>query len=190
MSAETGIEFGLSANSGRSNNEFLENPDGWGFFVSKSLSENVTVKFSFDRFTRDYRYIGIVQFGFPPPDPDTTSEIISSDARAHFFAFSLHHAIVNGNKMRLDIGGGFGSSNPKLNLLGEKTGKTFSNDEGQIMISISIDVTMKEFIYHPLALRIGYHFRGATYGPKATDTFYPFDELSLSSINLCVLVRL
>ncbi len=187
--AETGIEFGLTANSGWSNNKYLEHPDGWGFFVSKSLSQSLTVRFSSDKFSKDFRYIGVLQFGYPPPNPDTTREFISSEARIHFYEFSIHHVVVNGNKMRLDVGGGLGLTGPKLKLRGEATGKTFTNDDGQILLSFSIDVTIKKFIYSPLALRIGYHYRAASYGPKATDTFYPFDELSLSSINVNLLAR-
>jgi len=190
-SAKTGIEIGLTGNSGWTSNKYLEDPDGWGFFIAKSLSQNVTVRFSFDRFSKDTRYYGVMQFGFLLPNPDTTREFIATEARVHFYELSLHHVIVNGNKMRLDAGGGFGYSKPKLTLYGETTGKTINSaDDNKSFLSFSIDVTVKQFITTPLSLRFGYKYRTISSGALATDIFYAFDEISLSNVNINLILRL
>ncbi len=189
ISAKTGIEFGLNANSSWSDNDYLKNPEGWGLSVSKSINDRISVRLSFNRYTSDFKYFGVMSFGFPPPEADTTTEIISSKARIHFYEITANYGIHNGNKFRVDIGGGFGKSNPKLTLTGEQTYSMMSNDDGQALIILSFDVTIKELIYKNTDLRIGYNHREATYGAKATDSFYPFDELSLSSININLIAR-
>ncbi|MFH2048164.1 MAG: outer membrane beta-barrel protein [bacterium] len=189
VSADTGFEFGLNANSSWSDNNYLKNPEGWGFSVSKNINNKISVRLSFNRYSRDFKYFGVMSFGYPPPEADTTTEIISSKARIHFYEITANYSIYNGNKFRVDIGGGFGKSNPKLTLTGEQTYSMMSNDDDQALIILSFDVTIKEFIYKNTALRMGYNHREATYGAKATDSFYPFDELSLSSVNINLIVQ-
>jgi hypothetical protein len=189
VSAKTGIELGLNANSSWSDNNYLKNPEGWGISISKSINNKISVRLSFNRYARDFKYFGVMSFGFPPPEADTTTEVISSKARMHFYEITANYGIYNGNKFRVDIGGGFGKSNPKLTLIGEQTHSMISNDYGLALIILSFDVTIKEFIYKNTALRIGYNHRKAAYGTKATDSFYPFDALSLTSVNINLIAR-
>ena len=113
--------------------------------------------------------------------------MIDSKASINYTEISLHYGIINDSKFRLDIGGGFGLVSPELNLLGKVTSKTFKNNDSQVMMSFAVDVTIKEFVHKNLSFRMGYQYRNSSYGSKATDTFYPYDDLTLSSMNFSLL---
>jgi hypothetical protein len=181
------IETGIVGQSGWSDNFYLGNPYGWGIFVSKSLSPKLSLRFSFGRLDNSFRYIGIMQFGLPPPEPDTTREFIHSDASVNFYEISIHHALVEGSKMRLDAGGGIGRADFDLHLYGESTGKTMSSAQSPTVLTFSVDVTVKQFIRSPLALRLGYQYREMSTPSQATDSFEPFNEVTFSSIHAAVL---
>ncbi|MFQ6007359.1 MAG: hypothetical protein ACE5K8_00245, partial [Candidatus Zixiibacteriota bacterium] len=125
-SAKAAIEVGVVGQSGWSDNFYLAKPNGWGIFVSKSISPKLSLRFSFGRLNNNFRYIGIMQFGLPPPEPDTTREFIHSDVSVNVYEISVYHALVEGTKMRLEVGGGIGQANFDLHLYSESTGKTMS----------------------------------------------------------------
>ena len=183
------IEMGLVGQSGWSDNFYLGNPDGWGIFVSKSLSPKLSLRFSFGRLDNSFRHIGIMQFGLPPPEPDTTREFIHSDVSVDFYEISIHHALVEGSKMRMEAGGGIGRADFDLHLYGESTGKTMSSTQSPTVLTFSVDVTVKQFIRSPLAMRFGYQYRKMSTVSQATCSFEPFNEVTYSSIHATVLVR-
>ncbi len=183
------IEIGFVGQSGWSDNTYLGNPDGWGMFLSKNLSPKLQLRFSFIRLENSYRHVGIMQFGFPPPDADTTHEFIYSEVSVSFYELSVHHALLEGSKMRLEAGGGIGHAAFDLQLRGESTGKEMQSTQSPTVLTTSIDVTVKRFIRAPLSLRLGWQYRRMWTASQATDSFEPFNEVSLTTVYVAVLMR-
>ena len=188
LKAET--EIGLIGQSGWSDNFYFANPDGWGLTLSQSLSQKMAIRFSFSRFENSFGYIGILSLGFPPIYLDTSSEIVSAYASANFYELSLHHNLLNGNKMRLETGGGLGVSSFDLDLVGGSTGRTLSTSQIPIILTLSIDVTVKKFLYSPFALRLGYQYRTMGAIPILIDGFQPFRNVNLSVARIDLLAKL
>lgn len=187
--ASATIEVGLVSQSGWSENFYLGFPDGWGMFVSKSLSPKVSLRFSFSRLDNSSRHIGIMRSGFPPPNPDTTREFILSDASVDIYEFSIHHALVEGSKMRIEAGGGIGRADYDLRRYGESTGKTISSTQSSPGLTLTLDVIIKQFVRSPIAMRLGYQYRTMSTMSQATDSFEPFNHVAISSIYAAILVR-
>lgn len=187
--ARSEVEIGLTGRSGWSDNLYLGHPDGWGTFITKSLSPKLSLRFSFSRLDNDFRHIGIMQFGFPPPEADNRREFIRSDASVDVYEISFHHALAEGSKMRLEAGGGVGRANFDLRLYGESTGKTISTTQSAPVLTFSVDVTVKQFIRSPLAFRLGYQSRKMSTMSTTTDSFEPFNHVTLSSIHAAVLAQ-
>lgn len=186
---QSAVEIGLVGRSGWSDNLHFDNPDGWGVFISKSLSPRLSLRLSFSRLDKSSRHIGIMQFGFPPPNADTTREFIHSNVSVDIYEFSIHHALVEGSKMRLEAGGGIGKADTDLHLYGESTGKTMSSTQSPTVLTLSVDVMVKQFIRPPLAFRLGYQYTKMSTMSQATDSFEPFNKVTFSSIFAAVLVR-
>jgi hypothetical protein len=187
--AKAAIEMGVVGQSGWSDNFYLADPNGWGIFVSKSLSTKLSLRFAFNRLDNAFRHIGIMQFGFPPPEPDTTREFIHSDVSVNVYEISIHHALVEGTKMRLEAGGGIGQTDFDLHLKGESTGKTMSSVKTLSILKLSVNVTVKRFIRSPFAMRLGYQYRKMSAIDITLDGFEPFTDVNLSSIYAAVLAR-
>lgn len=183
------IAIGVERQTGWSDNTYFGDPDGWGWVVSKSLPHRMSLRFSFSRTEYEGELFGIMQFGMPPPNPDTTREPIHTEASADFYEFSLHYVLIEGTKMRLEVGAGVGGARLDLNLLGGFTGKTISSEQSPGLFTLSGEVTVKEFLRPPLSLRLGYKYRTMPSGVAATDGFEPFDDVKYSSIHAAVLAR-
>ncbi len=187
--ANAALEMGVVGQSGWSDDFYLADPDGWAIFASKSLSQKLSLRLSFNRLDNAFRHIGIMQFGFPPPESDTTSEFIHSDVSVNVYEISIHHALVEGTKMRLEAGGGIGWADFDLHLKGESTGKTMSSAKTLSVLTISVDVTIKRFIRYPFAMRLGYQYRSMSTSSVIDDGFEPFTDVTFSSIYAAVLAR-
>jgi hypothetical protein len=187
--ASAEIEIGVLGHMGWSDDFYLGDPDGWGMFFTKSLLPNLSFRFTHSRMDNKCRHIGIMQFGMPPPEPDTTREFIKSDVSVTINELSLHLRLFEGNKMRLETGVGLGSAGFDLDLSGESTGKTMSLDEGTASVFWSVDLIVKDFIDPPLALRLGFQQRRMTSGPQATCGFSPFGDVGMSSVYASLMVR-
>ena len=124
-----------------------------------------------------------MQFGLPPPNPDTTREFIHSDASVDFYEISFHLTLVQGSKMRLEVGGGIGRADFDLHLNGESTGKGMSSTQSPTVLTLSVNTTVKQFIRSPLALRLGYQYRTMSTMSQSTDSFEPFNDVTFSSIH-------
>ena len=183
------IDIGYARQSGWSDNFFLKNPDGWTLYLAKSLSQKMSIRFSFSRLENNFTYIGVLTFGLIPPDVVLTRELVHSDLNVKMYEFSLYHALVEGSKMRLDLGGTFGFADYNLNLKGQTTGKQRNNLENAMLVSYGIDVTVKKFIFTTLALRIGYQYRNMETGVFVSDAFVPFQDVNYSSIRVDILAR-
>lgn len=187
--AEIGIGIGVERQTGWSDNFYLGNPDGWGGFVSKSLTERFSVHFSVSRLSQSLKYLGIMQFAWPPIDPDTPLESVRATTTLDLYELSMHYVLVDGSKMRLEVGAGLGVADFSLNLTGESTGKQLSVNQSPGLSTLSGEVIVKEFLSPPLSLRLGYKYRTMPTGVAATDSFEPFDDVKYSSIHAAVLAR-
>lgn len=183
------IEIGLERQSGWSDNFYLGNPDGWGGFVSRSLSPRFSLRFSVSRLSHGLEYSGRMQFAWPPIGPDTPLESIRATTTLDLYELSLHYVLAEGSKMRLEVGAGLGGADFLLNLVGESTGKQMSVDQSPGLFTLSGEVIVKEFLRSPLSLRLGYKYRAMPTMVAATDTFEPFDDVKYSSIHVAVLAR-
>lgn len=183
------IDIGYARQSGWSDNFFLKNPDGWTLYLAKSLSQKMSIRFSFSRLENNFTYIGVLTFGLIPPDVVLTRELVHSGLNVKMYEFSLYHALVEGSKMRLDLGGTFGFADYNLNLKGQTTGKQRNNLENAMLVSYGIDVTVKKFVFTTLALRIGYQYRNMETGVFVSDAFVPFQDVNYSSIRVDILAR-
>jgi hypothetical protein len=184
------VEVGLNGHTSWSDNHYIGNPKGWGLVVSKSLSSKVSLRLSHSRFNNDFRYIGNFLFGFLPPDVDTSKELIQADAATNYTEILLLHALVNGDKLRLDIGGGFGIGYFDLDLLGQSTGESLTTNEDGLTLTWLIETTVKQFVHSPMALKVGYQYhRSSTLEGGITDAFVPFDDIALSGVYAAVVAR-
>lgn len=184
VQAEIGI--GLERQTGWSDSFYLGNPDGWSGFLSKSLSERFTLRFSVSRLSQRLRYLGVMQFSMPMPGDDTTREFISAATNLALYELSMHYVLVEGTKMRLEVGAGVGGPNFELDLRGESTGKKMSVKQSPKLFILSGEVTVKEFLSPPLALRLGYKYRTMPAVVFTTDSFEPFGDVKYSSIHVAV----
>lgn len=186
--AET--EIGVSHQSGWSDNFYLENPDGWGIFIHQSLPPFFALGFSYKQFKNRFQYLGIMQFGFPPPEADTTRELIGAKASATLCELSIYHIFVDDNKMQLEAGIGIGKAGFDLDLVGKLTNKRMAVEQSAAMATFSVNATVKQFIRPPLALRLGYAYHTMSTMSETTDSFEPFNDVALSSVHAIVLLRL
>ena len=188
--AQAGWEVGVTNVTAWSNNEYLGDPHGWSFFLTKSLSERLNLRGSFGDLDHNSRYIGTLPFVFQPPGPWSVQQYISGNARIDLYEVSLDYAVIKVSKMRLEVGGGLGYGHARLSLYGEQSGDslTAGNDLGAL--SLRVQLLVKELIHSPLALRLAFqHRRVDTVVHSATDGFEPFADLALSSVEVGLLVR-
>ncbi|MEE8404357.1 MAG: hypothetical protein V3S17_03095 [candidate division Zixibacteria bacterium] len=183
------IDIGYSRQSGWSDNFYLENPDGWSLYLSKSFSQKMSMRLSFSRLDKNFIYAGYMAFGLIPPNMLLTWELIKSDLSAKVYEISIHHSLVEGSRMRLDVGGGFGVTNFNLILRGQTTGYRVLRTQKPAFYSFAVDVTVKKFLFNPIALRIGYQHRNMATHNITLDGFEPFHEISYSNIRVDLLGR-
>jgi hypothetical protein len=186
--AET--EIGLTGQSGWSDNSYLENPEGWGIFVSQNVSKKVAFRFSYNRLDNNFRYIGYMTFGFPPPGYIEVREFINLEVSTNIYEITFHHLLVEGSRMQLAAGGGLGLADFKLHLLGETTDRKMSVEQDTHLFTASVSATVKQFIWSKLALRLGYQYRNMSTISQSTDSFEPFNGVTYSSFNIALLTRL
>lgn len=188
--ARATIEFGFSGQSTWSDNDYVGNPTGWGLFFSRSLSPRVSVRLAYNRYSNDFHYIGNFLFGLVPPDADTSREIIAADASTKYVEMILLHSLVDGSRMRLDIGGGLGLAYFDLHLTGQSTGTMSTTNEDGITLTWMVETTVKHLIYSPLALKMGYQYhKSSTMEGLITDAFVPFDEIAHSGVYAALVAR-
>ena len=183
------IDIGYARQTGWSYNFFLENPKGWTLYLSKSLSQKMSVRFSFSRLDNSITFIGTMVGGLIPPEVELTWELIRSDLNVKTYEFSLYHALVEGNKMRLDLGGAVGVADFDLSSKGLTTRIVRGRNQDAVFVSYAVDVTVKEFIFSPLALRIGYQHRKMSTFNANLHAFAAFSEVSYSNIRVDILAR-
>lgn len=183
------IDIGYARQTGWSDNFFLENPEGWTLYLSKSLSQKMSVRFSFSRLDNSITFIGTMTGGLIPPEVELTWELIRSDLNVKIYEFSLYHALVEGNKMRLDLGGAVGVADFDLSSKGLTTRIVRGRNQDAVFVSYAVDVTVKEFIFSPLALRIGYQHRKMSTFNANLHAFAAFSEVSYSNIRIDILAR-
>ena len=185
--AET--DFGYARLSGWSDNFYFNNPNGWSLYLTKSLSKKMSMRFTYSKLSNDFAFFGIMAFGFPPIDMNTNRELIGANVRARLYELSLHHAIAEGSKMRMDIGAGLGGSKFKLRMTGQSTAETRLFIQNPITLTFDINVTVKKFLHDAIALRIGYQHRSMGTLDFSTDIFLPFRDVSYSNIRIGLLGR-
>ncbi len=177
-------EIGFAGLTGWSNNYFLQDPQGWGLTVSQRVAKKISLSMTYNHLDNDFRYIGTTQFGgFPPPNPDTTRDMIRSDASADIFEISIHFTLVEDKKMRLEAGVGVGNAELNLHLKGESTGRGISSEKSVPLSTFAINATVKRFLWSPLAFKLGYQYRSMSAIVVATDGFEPFIDVTLSSVH-------
>lgn len=149
----------------------------------------MSVRFSFSRLDNSITFIGTMVGGLIPPEVELTWELIRSDLNVKMYEFSLYHALVEGNKMRLDLGGAVGVADFDLSSKGLTTRIVRGRNQDAVFVSYAIDVTVKKFIFSPLALRIGYQHRKMSTFNANLHAFAAFSEVSYSSIRIDILAR-
>lgn len=184
------FEIGVVGQSGWSDNFYLANPDGWGITIANRPSPSFAIRFSFSRFESLIQYSGIMQFGFPPIDINTPREQIDSEASTNLYELTLHYSLLNGRKLRLEAGGGFGISDFDLNLVGTTTNRIMSTAQSPFILTLSVDATVKKLLNSPFALRFGYQYRTMGALPVELDGFQPFNNVNLSEVRVAILARL
>jgi hypothetical protein len=182
-------EIGLAAQTGWSNNDYLGNPDGWSLFFSKSLTDRLDVRGAYNRFENTSHGLGTLPLGFGPGGTTSVRQLISGNAEFYTYELWLNYAIVDGSRMRLELGGGMGPGDASVSLYGEETGKTVKGANDGLAVAWNVQVLVKELFHSPAALRLAYQYRRLAVGPQPTDGFEPFAELSLSSVQLALLAR-
>lgn len=183
------IDIGYARQSGWSDNFFLENPVGWTAYLSKSLSQKMSVRFSFSRLDNGITFIGTMAGGLIQPDGEFTRELIRSDLSVKLYEISLYHALVEGSKMRLDLGGAVGVADFVLRSKGLTTHIDRGRNQDAVSVSYAVEVTVKRFILNPVALRIGYQHRNMSTYNANLHAFAAFDEVSYSNIRVDLLAR-
>jgi hypothetical protein len=183
------IEFGLVGQLGWTDNFYLENPDGWGMFAAKSLSRMLDLRFTFDRFDKNFRYNGIVFFPFPPPGSNPTPEPIRSMAKVCFYDLSIHRQMLTAGFVRFGAGVGVGVANLDSDLTGETTGRSVTVSTSASVLTLSMSAQLKKFIWPPFALRFGYKYRLMLIENLTTDVFAPFINVNFSSVHIELLAR-
>lgn len=183
------IDIGYARQSGWSDNFYFRNPDGWSLYLSKSFSKKMSIRFTYSKLINNFSYFGEMTFGFPPIDMIVTRELIGANVTARLYELSLHHAIAEGSKMRMDIGAGLGGSKFKLRMTGQSTAKTMLFIQNPIILTFDINVTVKKFLHDAMAMRIGYQYRSMGTLDFSTDIFLPFRDVSYSNIRIDIMAR-
>lgn len=185
-----GWVLGTAAHTAWSDNEYLGDPNGFGLYATKSLSGKLDVRGSYTRLDHDSRYIGILPMNFlEPPGPWSVRQFISTSASVDLYEVSLLYGIVEGSKMRLEIGAGMGFGRARIKLSGEQSGHVVKGRNDPFAVSMSVQILVKELVQSPLALRLGYQYRSLSAPVFTTDGFEPFTDFTLSSVQLSVLAR-
>ena len=177
------MEFGVNGLVGRSDNNYLNNPNGWSMFFSKSLSDKISIRATYERFDKDIRYLGELVFGLAPPY-SAIQELIQSKASANMYEIGLHYILAESNRMRLEAGTGFGGTSFKLDLDGETTGLRWLINQSPANFNLSLAAVMTEILYPNLNVRVGYQFRKTWGGTTATDSFEPFHDVTISGLTI------
>jgi hypothetical protein len=187
--ASPGIEIGVVGQTIWTDNKYLDKSEGLGLFATKSLSKKVSISILYSQIEASGRDVGTMSFGFWYGGQERTTEWVRSDALGKLYEISLHHALVEGDKMRLEGSMGLSVAEFDLSLRGETTGETILVSQSPAGIRLSVDVTVKRFIRSPMGLRMGYTYR--TLGPTSyiTDALQPFIEVQISSVYLSITAR-
>ncbi len=183
-------EIGLAGVTGWTDNYFMGDPQGWGFAVMQSLSQKVSVRAAYYHLDHGFLYIGTLQFGLPPPNPDTTRYLIHSHALADIFEISLMHSLVEDRKLRLEAVVGVGLAKFELYLGNLSASSGFGSDNSTSFFTFAGNVKVKQLIWSPLALQLGFQYRPMSQLVFTTDSFDPFSEVKLSSVQAVFLVKL
>ena len=190
LSANAGWELDYSKHSAWTDNKYLGDPDGWGMFLSKSLSKKIAIRVLYTRFENKSRYIGTLPLPLWPPGPWYDRQFISENAHINLYELALIFALIDGTKMRLEVGGGVGGGIARVELFGEQSGHAQAGGSDSQVVSLSVQILVKELIWPPLALRMGYRTRYLTEQLYSTDGFAPFLGITISSVQLGLVARL
>lgn len=91
--------------------------------------------------------------------------------------------------MRLEVGGGIGGGIARVELFGEQSGHALAGGSDTQVVSLSVQILVKELIRSPLALRLGYRTRYLTDPLVVTDSFSPFMGVTISTVQLGLLAQ-
>ncbi|MFH2048917.1 MAG: hypothetical protein ABIJ12_05690 [bacterium] len=179
-------EIGILGSKSWTNNQELDNPFGFGLYLSQPLFQKLDVRVEFRRCTNQRKYLGktyIDTLGY------SITEIIKSNSYMNSIELSFIYSILKFYSFNLKIGPGISANTLDADKKGKETGRSIGVlGVDKFGLSLLINLVTDEIASVPLHMNFLYKRNYIGYiGPTrvATDIENPFkDFINISELQI------
>lgn len=176
-------EVGMSYSKLWSGHYEIENPNGFGIFISKSISR-VGLKLEYTNHRNEREYYGYIISGFMQHPTEKQEELVKSYSQIHSIDLSVNYPLLKIKNINFGIGAGIGQNIMSGKREGTQTGKT-SNlfDSTKLGMFLEATITLEKMKHIPISFYIAGKFKNIIASQAPTDIESPFsNEINSSSL--------
>jgi hypothetical protein len=159
ISTSYGLDLGISLSRSTTSNKYLKYPNGIGIQVTQIINQKFELNFEYNYYIYEYRYTGMVAFGFII-EPFPPTELINSKTVINSIEISSLYQVFDFDYIIINLGVGINSNSCRGYVKGLETNKRIDlNKQNKIGISFILNIQSSVMKYIPLSLFLSFKRR-------------------------------